>query len=246
MPDYNVMLGCPTTRDFPSQYVASLVSTRLHGLLGWRDVRDQAIDVGRNTVVLNFLGESGKHFDYLLMHDSDATWHPEAIERLASRNLPVVTGMIFWRSLPTVPTIGKLVSQGITGAHTYSFAGTVKKMMERVEKERARGNLPQEFSNELLFPKTDDDLEEIDGCGAHFCMIRRDVLEKIKPPWFQCTHPNSGEDFYFCQRVKQAGFKIYVDYSVFTGHVVGNTLEVGLKQFLMFSNPEQIETIWIV
>jgi hypothetical protein len=33
--------------------------------------------------------------------------------------------------------------------------------------------------NELCLPKTESDLFEVDGCGAHFLMIRRDVLEKL-------------------------------------------------------------------
>jgi glycosyltransferase involved in cell wall biosynthesis len=236
----NVWLGTPTTRDFPAQYVRSLMQTRLDGLLGFDAVVGQAIDVGRNAVVQHFLQRA--EFDYLLMHDSDATWHPEAVQRLAARNLPVVSAIIFKRGLPTVPTIGKQVGVSPQGTTMYSFADTVNRILEKVEQSR----LPQDFSNELLFEEQPDDLVEVDGAGAHFMLLRRDVLEKIGYPWFACTSTNGGEDFDFCRRVKRAGFKLYADFSIFTGHVVGAGMEIGLKEFLLFRDKTKVETLWSV
>lgn len=236
----DIFLGVPTTRDFGVQYVSCLFGTRIHGAAEWSPLYGQAIDIARNALVKRFLLGTT---DYLLMHDSDATWHPDAIERLASRNLPVVTGVIFKRGLPTVPTIGKYVGLGTNGAHLYSFAGTVNRILDVA----AKNALDEETKNELLFDPQADDLEEIDGCGSHFMLIRRDVLEKIKGPWFESTTTNGGEDFDFCRKVQQAGFKMYVDYSVFTGHVVGPGLEIGIREFLLFRDKDQeVETPWEV
>jgi hypothetical protein len=202
----------------------------------------QAIDTARNTICERFLKSE---YDYLLMHDSDATWHPDAVERLVSRNLPFVTGLIFWRHLPTVPTIGKAVGISPEGGHMYSFAGTVERINKRIEDEAQRGNVGTDTPNELCFPEQPDDIEEIDGAGMHFCLIRRDVIRKIGMPWFECSVTNSGEDFDFCRKVKKYGFKLYVDYSVFTGHVVGPGMEIGVREFLMGQGSgAKVDVLW--
>jgi hypothetical protein len=236
----SVFLGTPTTRDFSPQYVTSLFRTQLKGALAFHTLVGQAIEIGRNRIVETFLANK---MDYLLMHDSDATWHPGAVQRLVERGLPVVTGVIFKRSLPTVPTIGRDVGPSPSDErnHLYSFADTINQIQRVVVREKIGPETP----NELLLPKHPDDLQEIDGCGAHFCLIRRDVLETIGKPWYRATGTNAGEDFDFCRRVKAAGFPLYVDYSVFTGHVLGPSLELGLREFLLFSDHKEINTLWM-
>lgn len=207
----------------------------------WEYLQGQAIDISRNMLCRHFLEQT--NFDYLLMHDSDATWHPGAVERLVSRNLPVVTAVIFKRSLPTVPTIGKNVSQGVRGETLYSFAGTINRIVEKAESEK----LTEETSNRLLFDPHPDDIEEVDGAGCHFMLIRRDVLEKMAFPYFECTSVNGGEDFDFCRKVQKAGFKIYVDYSVFTGHVVGDSMEIGVREFMLYRDKtKKLDEVWKV
>lgn len=205
----------------------------------WAPLHGQAIDVARNALVKNFL-KSGMEF--MLMHDSDATWHPDAVDRLAARNLPVVTGVIFKRGLPTVPTVGRFVGMGVSGACMYSFADTVNRIIEKVEREK----IAADTKNELLFEAQADDIEEIDGCGAHFMLVRRDVVEKIGGPWFESTTINGGEDFDFCRKVQRAGFKLFVDYSVFTGHVVGPGMEIGVREFMLFRDKEKVDVPWEV
>lgn len=235
----SIYLGCPTTRDFSAQYVKSLWTSRFPGPMWWEPVIGQAVDLARNLIVEKFLKTN---FDFLLMHDSDATWHPEAVKRLVSRNLPVVTGVIFLRKIPTIPTIGKYAGVDVEGHHLYSFADTCNRISERLDREGLTGD----FDNVQLFGESRDDLQEVDGYGAHFCLIRRDVLEAIKFPYYQCSSLNGGEDFYFCRQVQAAGFKSYVDYSVFTGHVAGPGIEFGAREFIAFRDKTKLQTIWTV
>ena len=89
------------------------------------------------------------------------------------------------------------------------------------------------FLNAVTFPKEYDDIEEKDGCGMHFTMIRRDVLEALEPPYFVTgSETGAGEDYYFCQQAQKAGFKIHWDKSVYTGHSSGENYDHGLVQFL--------------
>ena len=235
----DVFIGTPTTRDFSPQYTTCLFRSRIHGRAYFTYVYGQAIDIGRNAVVQSFLKTD---FEYLLMHDSDATWHEDAIERLASRKLPVVTAVIFKRCVPTVPTIGKFCGLSAGGHHMYSFADTMNRIIDRYQREKQG----PENHNEQVFKEQPDDLQEIDGCGSHFMLIRRDVLEKIGAPWFECTSPNAGEDFDFCRKVQKAGFKLYVDYSVFTGHIAGPGLEIGAREFMLFKDKTSFDTAWEV
>jgi hypothetical protein len=235
----SVHLGCPTTRDFSPAYVSSLWLTRFNGPCGWSSIEGQAIDIGRNAVVRSFL-KTG--MDFLIMHDSDATWDPEAVTRLTSRNLPVVSAVIFKRDIPTVPTIGKDVGPTLeaNGTRMYSFADTINHIMRVAKRERLGEGTPAA----ITLPEHDDDVQEIDGAGAHFLCIRRDVLEAIGEPWFLSTRTNAGEDFDFCRRVKAAGFSLYVDYSVFTGHVLGPGKVLGVREFLLYAEHKELNLIW--
>ena len=234
-----VLMSAPTTRDLPIPYVKSLWTTEIKGTLAWDIIYGQAVDVARNIIVERFLSNF-KDFDYLLMHDSDCSFAPGSVQRLVDRDLPVVTGIIFRRGFPTVPTIGKFVGLNPDGRHLYSFVDVTNKLIEIAEREKVDDETP----NQLLLPMQDGDIQEIDGAGAHFMLIRRDVLEAIKENWYQCTTVNGGEDFFFCRQVQKAGFKLYVDYSVYTGHHLGGTLELGFKEFVMYSDKVKMDAVW--
>ncbi len=53
-------------------------------------------------------------------------------------------------------------------------------------------------------------------------LIRRKVFETIPAPWFENgkSHPEvGGSDLYFCEKVRQAGFKMWLDLDNLIGHV---------------------------
>jgi hypothetical protein len=69
-------------------------------------------------------------------------------------------------------------------------------------------------------------VEAVRQVGGAFMLVRRDVLEKLKPPMFQMEWiPEMGgycgEDIYFCQLVQAAGFDVMVDHelSMYIGHI---------------------------
>lgn len=224
-----IYIGTPTTRPFDTAYVRSLFATHLQRQAVFDVVEGQAIDVGRNAICRRFL-DHPVHAEWLLMHDSDATWHPEAVERLISRNLPMVSAVIFQRGLPPRPTAGPLYGRGVAGEYLYDFGKTIEQIVKRVEAEGIDLKTP----NELVLEPTPDDLYPVDGVGMHFCLIRRDVIEAIPYPWFECKGANAGEDFDFCRKVRAAGYPIYLDLSVYTGHIVGPGFNFGLREMLAF------------
>ncbi len=62
------------------------------------------------------------------------------------------------------------------------------------------------------------------GCGG--LLIRRDVFEKLSPPWFVCQYDEKGlltlsEDFYFCERALASGYEIWAQCDLWQKHFCG-------------------------
>lgn len=58
--------------------------------------------------------------------------------------------------------------------------------------------------------------------GAGFTLIQREVFEKIAHEWYSFTEEDGwkhGEDWSFCVRVRQAGYKIMLDPEIRVGHL---------------------------
>lgn len=77
-----------------------------------------------------------------------------------------------------------------------------------------------------------DGLIEVDGVGTGALLVRRDVLEEMKPPWFKFLYNEEdgslrlGEDFYFSRRLKQNGVPLFVS----TEHVCSHFKKVDLTE----------------
>ena len=66
-------------------------------------------------------------------------------------------------------------------------------------------------------------LQRVDAVGGSGLLVRRDVLEKTKPPWFQCQYGQDGlltkgEDFYFCEKMSREGYDIWTDCDLVQKH----------------------------
>jgi hypothetical protein len=64
-------------------------------------------------------------------------------------------------------------------------------------------------------------VEEVQRTGAAMLLVSRLALEKIGPPWFAFPMDREiGEDYFFCERVREAGIPIFVHHGVSweTGH----------------------------
>ena len=65
-------------------------------------------------------------------------------------------------------------------------------------------------------------LQEVDAVGTGCIVIRREVIEKIKHPFENVYDEDGiktlGNDYYFCQRAKKLGFKVWVHLDYVEGH----------------------------
>lgn len=80
-------------------------------------------------------------------------------------------------------------------------------------------------------------LQSVDVVGSGCLLIRRDVLESIRPPWFTSDWRREGhlsEDFSFCEKAKKAGFDIYVDLASPVAHMEVIGIGTDTKQGVAF------------
>jgi hypothetical protein len=65
----------------------------------------------------------------------------------------------------------------------------------------------------------DGELQEVEGIGMGCMMMKTEVLKNIEPPFFAFEYKDGewhGEDFYFQQKLRDAGHKILVDMNLST------------------------------
>lgn len=129
--------------------------------------------------------------DKLLFIDSDMSVPAYALLHLLRHDVPVVSGVYVSKQPP----------------HLY-MAGTYN----------------EDGSRLMTFPEIKPgQLIECDWVGAGFMLIDMKVFEKIEPPYFSWKEfpgkKNAGEDEYFCDKVRAAGMKVYVDTDCIVGHI---------------------------
>lgn len=227
-----ILIATPRTKPILDGYLMSLWESRFKGGLQLKIQPNLAVDIARDHLV----GMMKEHkADAILFADVDATWHPDAIQRLWDRKKDIVCGIMYRRALPPIPTIGYYQGVNEKGRHIYdlgTFSDQVKHYLAWQKQKLGMGdNIP----NNLCFPSEyPGELVEVDGCGSHFVLIRKRVFEAMPAPWYKTVTVSAGEDYWFCRKAKAAGFKIYADMTVHTGHEVGTGFDVGANEFMAF------------
>jgi len=134
--------------------------------------------------------------------DSDVIVPPFGLMRLVRRDLDIVSGIYVMRAPPYVPLAIMRPPNAKTGKKLFNYY--------------------IELTEELL-----GKCIPCDATGAGCLLIKREVLEKMGPPWFQITPQNHGlsaigEDLFFFDKAADMGYQPYLDLSVQSGHGVGS------------------------
>jgi hypothetical protein len=154
-------------------------------------------DVMRNSACSDALKNG---YTWIFFLDDDVVPPPDAFLRLSRHGADVISGLYYRRSEPICPVAMTIDPQGqpqwVTSWHP---------------------------PNSVV---------EVDLVGAGCLLLHRRVLERMPPPWFEWeigrgepkTSSSGGrsamsEDFAFCTRAKEAGFKVYLDTSIQCEHV---------------------------
>ena len=153
------------------------------------------IDIARNEIVKSALANDCQWVFFL---DSDVECPPDTIPRLMSAQLPIISGVYGTRAPPLEPAVWREVQP--SGKQSIQFT-----------------------------PGTG--LIEADFIGAGCLLVHISVFKAIKPPWFDWTLGREipgdmtrgrSEDFEFCKKARERGYKIMVSTDIICRHSINN------------------------
>lgn len=215
-PHFNVVIATPGSK-LESGYVKSLLAT-IHVLqannVTWlfqneyaslvTNAREATITGSRNLEVFNSSPGKGQYtYDKIFCIDSDIVWNPEHFIKLLQSDKDLISGVYF-------------EAQG-TDAMVHRNKDDHRPM--------TREEIVELHQAEEVFP--------VYGVGLGFVCIKSGVFESLKRPWYGLGKVVQevdgvtyelplGEDLYFCERVAENGYEVYVDPTVVVGHIKSN------------------------
>lgn len=202
-----VMIATASTAPSVSwEYTVSLLQLRYPAkVFRMKQCEYQGLDWGRNDLVQNFLGSSCL---WLLLLSDIAVVHPDTIERLVSWNQPVVSALSVQREPPHSPAAYQEVPRNERFFEMpQGWMGTIRDWVIKYPAVLTSFGTPV-----VVEPRPVDALVEVRSGSVECILIDRDVLLAIGRPWFEYEEP-------FHKKVRDAGFKCYVDRSVVAGHI---------------------------
>lgn len=152
-----------------------------------------AIDLAREMTVEDALETDP---DYVMFIDSDVVPPRDVFQRLARHDVGVVSGLYYMDNPDGVhPAMWRLDESNSPSITDYRRKGLVN----------------------------------VDAIGLGCCLVKREVIDALERPLFRWTKgyeehpwdlrhdgetPGVSEDFFFCHKVQDAGYEIYVDTTV--------------------------------
>lgn len=139
--------------------------------------------------------------DYVVMYDNDMVLPPDFAERMVTvmeehPEIDVLGALAFMRTPPHYAVLYNVVEGYDEVRHQDYYINTQVKR----------------------YPK--DSLVECDAVGFGGVAIRMDfVRSKLRDPYFMSTTP-TGEDIWFCVKVKEAGGRVFMDTRIKLGHIM--------------------------
>ena len=201
--DIRISVAIPTYSDLPPEAALSVTRACLVAQKRGYDIdsvgctQRELLCHARNRIIEGFLSTSATH---LFCLDADIVLPNYALTALVEADQDVVTGIYFQKEPPYRPVI--MVKGGFS---------------RRRKKERGLHSFIIEWPENTIFP--------IDAAGMGCCLIKREVFEKIKAPWFAWTE-ESGEDIGFFMRLRKENVPIFCHSGVICGHVKSKVVDL--------------------
>ena len=229
-------IGTLHVAGLPGRFVDSLLALKKpREGFDWLRLSGMPVDMARNEMVRRFLaGEA----EWLLMVDSDMTFAPRSLERLASRRVDLVGGLCFTRYVPPLPAIFRGVTRVREDGREFL----------RIQCQETMGWLERHPEALERCPCVLDGAAEGDGMvradatGGAFLLTHRRVFEAVGEPWFKRDELKKGEDFYFFEKVRRAGMELWIDRSVVVGHLWGDQ-QIGPEEFVAYQAVYPMERV---
>lgn len=197
-----ITIACPTNRGFQAQTFQSLLelianASKKYDLHIVVSSEGYIIAENRNYIAVQALNNKS---EYLLMIDDDMVFPPDTLDKLISNNKDIC-GVAYH-------------SRG-----SKDMVKIVPDIMAIAEVDKGK------YIN--LTTETDPKYKEVFECyatGTGVILIKTDIFYKIKRPWFEFTYFENGkckegEDWNFCFKAKNVGYKIWTDPTIPIGHI---------------------------
>ena len=192
-----ILIAVPSMDSVPAVFAQSLSMLKKVGNCA------VAFQVG--SLVYNSRNALGKRAlemgaDYVLWLDSDIMFEPELLENmmktLTENDLDFLTGIYYRRVEPYTPVVCNELYFDEEGKCYWND-----------------------------FKQLPEGLFEVGGCGFGCVLMKAEVLLDVQGRFGDMFSPIHlvGEDYSFCWRVRECGYKIIADPSIHLGHV-GNTI----------------------
>jgi len=171
---------------------------------GWVVKSGTIIDAIRNDLVADAL-MFRDDWTHLWLLDSDTVPpFPHTLMRLLQRDVDIVSALYCKKEVP----VKWLLRQKM---------GLNNRFVRIADPETPLDIYP-EYRNKFI---------PVTGAGLGCTLVKREVFEKMPPPWFKTewlqegTLDFNGEDIYFFEKAAKYGFKAFVDTSLICPHVEG-------------------------
>lgn len=189
--DTKICLAIVTNRNVQAKTVESLLQLK-HPVYPVVATEGYTIAENRAYCVYQAMKANCSH---ILFIDDDMTFPPSLIEMLLKHGKEIVGVNSQSRTFPLRTTVSILKD----GKHV------------------PHSELPDHY-------KMPTELFEVYGIGMGVALIDMNVFDAIEQPWFSFKADESGkvvmgEDQWFCEQAKKAGYKIYCDPTFTVGHI---------------------------
>lgn len=154
-----------------------------------------------------------KGYDYVLMMDSDVIPPVNIIERLLVHEKDIVSGL--YRGLFNVDNRQEFKSVAWKCLSEEEWDEVGDQLMSDIVK--GREDIRRNLTDEEI---SSGELQEviIPSCGC--MLVSRDIFSKFKYGMLEVPgNINTGDDIYFCRKVRKAGIKLYCDTSLKCEHL---------------------------
>jgi hypothetical protein len=172
--------------------------------------------------------------DWVWSCHNDVCFVPETLPRLLSWDKKLISALVFMRSGLPMPHIWK----------SYSEEHKIYAMRVQNTKDffARHPEAYQHYGPQVIAPRPEDALAEVDFTSTSCTLIHRSVLEDIRTKygedsWFimDDDYNGGGEDRRFFERAREVGHKAYVDRSAIAGHLVGD-VPIGVLDFMVWES----------
>jgi len=177
----------------------------------------------RSMIVERFLESD---FDYLMMIDCGVV-PPQNILNLVTCDVPIVSPLVHaFQNVGIVPLALKEPKP-----HKDEDEDFLSRAMGITPTLTCEKELKYGVMGESEGEKINEGLVEVDATGTGCLLIKRQVLEDLKPAFWDIFDPETGkrimgQDLNFCYRAKELGYKTYVHFGYRASHITPMDMKI--------------------